>query len=61
MNHSTKFAFGFMKTFMYLNAITELRKHAKESFFKMSRYHYENLNLTAYKKRKTEKSKVKKK
>ena len=60
INDSTKFEFDFLKTFMYLHVITELQKQAKESFFKMPSYHYENLNLTAYEKRKTKKSKVKK-
>ena len=55
------FEFSFVKTFMYLHGIIELQNHAKESFFKMSGYHYENLNLAAYTERKTKKSNVKKK
>ena len=55
------FEFSFVKTFMYLHGIIELQNHAKESFFKMSGYHYENLNLTACEERKTKKSNVKKK
>ena len=42
---------------MYLHAIIELQKHAKESFFKMSGYRYENLKFDGMQEKKNRKVK----